>query len=287
MMKLMSLKVLVTVIVTLSSTSCSDNTNIATPTGGNVNVGNDPNFKIEANKDAGFNSFPKKVMVFGIPIYALSGVEDVKLLHAANVMVQYLDNNEDGVVDNQLVLDAMKQNKAFLYMWKTQNANINFPSGHTGQDLGADETVPTWHTNGHTGRFDASLEEVWHIINLAGHAKVYPTVFGLKKGTQLANAMDKARGGYFQTIPATYPSSAWYTYDDSTCAYGDCQTVEYFYWSMSSILGAQANRLGEIQQEWKLNTKAKVQATDTTIYSLLTDATYKLPTVLPDGTYKR
>lgn len=286
-MKLMSLKVLVTVIVALSSTSCSDNTNIATPTGGNVNAGNDPNFKIEVNKDTGFNSFPKKVMVFGIPIYALPGVEDVKLLHAANVMAQYLDNNEDGVVDNQLVLDAMKQNKAFLYMWKTQNTNISFPSGHQGQDLGADETVPAWHTNGHTGRFDASLEEVWHIINLAGHAKAYPTVFGLKKGTQLANAMDKARGGYFQTIPATYPSSAWYTYDDSTCAYGDCQTVEYFYWSMSSILGAQANRLGEIQQEWKLNTKAKVQATDTAIYSLLTDVTYKLPTVLPDGTYKR
>ena len=36
-----------------------------------------------------------------------------------------------------------------------------------------------------------------------------------------------------------------------------------------------------------LNTKAKVQTTDTAIYSLLTDAQYKFPTVLPDGTYKR
>ncbi len=285
-MKFISLKVIATLIITLSSTSCSDNNNVVTP-GGNVNAGNDPNFKIEANKDTGFSSFPKKVMVFGIPIYALAGVEDVKLLHAANIMAQYLDNNEDGVVDNQLVLDAMKQNKAFLFMWKTQNNNISFPSGYQGQDLGADETVPAWHTNGHTGRFDASLEEIWHIINLAGHAKAYPNVFGLKKGTQLANAMDKARGGYFQTIPNPYPAGAWYTYNDSTCDYASCQTVEYFYWSMTSILGAQANRLGEIQQEWKLNTKAKVQATDKDIYSLLTNATYKLPTVLPDGTYKR
>lgn len=286
MMKFISLKVLATLIITFSSASCSDNTNVATPSG-EINPGNDPNFKIEANKDTGFSSFPKKVMVFGIPIYALAGVEDVKLLHAANIMAQYLDNNEDGVVDNQLVLDAMKQNKAFLFMWKNQNNNISFPSGHEGQDLGADETVPVWHTNGHTGRFDASLEEIWHIINLAGHAKAYPNVFGLKKGTQLANAMDKARGGYFQTIPNPYPAGAWYTYDDSTCDYASCQTVEYFYWSMTSILGAQANRLGEIQQEWKLNTKAKVQATDKDIYSLLTNATYKLPTVLPDGTYKR
>ncbi|WP_272150889.1 hypothetical protein [Tenacibaculum aiptasiae] len=286
MMKFISLKILATLIITFSSVSCSDNTNVATPSG-EINPGNDPNFKIEANKDTGFSNFPKKVMVFGIPIYALAGVEDVKLLHAANIMAQYLDNNEDGVVDNQLVLDAMKQNKAFLFMWKNQNNNISFTSGHEGQDLGADETVPGWHTNGHTGRFDASLEEIWHIINLAGHAKAYPNVFGLKKGTQLANAMDKARGGYFQTIPNPYPAGAWYTYDDSTCDYASCQTVEYFYWSMTSILGAQANRLGEIQQEWKLNTKAKVQATDKDIYSLLTNATYKLPTVLPDGTYKR
>lgn len=56
---------------------------------------------------------------------------------------------------------------------------------------------------------------------------------------------------------------------------------------MSSILGAQANRLSEIQNEWKLNTKAKVEATDTRIYTLLTNEVYHFPTVLPDGTYKR
>jgi hypothetical protein len=63
--------------------------------------------------------------------------------------------------------------------------------------------------------------------------------------------------------------------------------TEYIYWSMSSILGAQANRLSDISQEWKLNTKTKVQSTDTRIYSLLTNPTYKFPTILPDGTYKR
>jgi hypothetical protein len=63
--------------------------------------------------------------------------------------------------------------------------------------------------------------------------------------------------------------------------------TEYIYWGMTSILGAQENRLDEISQEWDLNTKSLVESTDTAIYSLLTDQLYNFPTVLPDGTYKR
>jgi len=86
-------------------------------------------------------------------------------------------------------------------------------------------------------------------------------------------------------IPTTYPENAWYTYDDETCTYADCQTVEYFYWAMSSILGAQENRANEIGHEWRLHTKELVKERDTEIYNVLTDPRFKLPTVLPDGTY--
>jgi len=34
--------------------------------------------------------------VFGIDIYAVADVTDAKLLHTANVMALYLDNDEDG-----------------------------------------------------------------------------------------------------------------------------------------------------------------------------------------------
>ena len=63
--------------------------------------------------------------------------------------------------------------------------------------------------------------------------------------------------------------------------------TEYIYWAMTSILGAQENRLNDITQEWDLNTIALVQKTDTIIYSLLTDTQYMFPKVLPDGTYRR
>ena len=244
--------------------------------------GNDPNFTIVAHSDAGFTSTNRKVEVLGVPIYAYANVEDVKLLHAANIMAQYLDNDEDGVVDNPALLSALISSNAALYMWKQegQQGSIN------AQDLGADESVPAWHNNGHTSRFDAALEEIWHVITHSGFANAYPDAFGEDAGTSLTNAMDIARGGRFQSVPNPYPGGAWYTYDDQTCDYG-CMATEYIYWAMTSVLGAQENRAGEIHQEWKLNTKAKVQQMDTAIYQLLTDPQYVFPIVLPDGTYRR
>ena len=85
---------------------------------GPIDVGKDPNFNIVPNNDIGLSSFNKKVIVFGIDLYAVREVEDAKLLHAANVMAQYLDNDEDGLIDNQMVLNKMLGNKAFLVIWK-------------------------------------------------------------------------------------------------------------------------------------------------------------------------
>jgi hypothetical protein len=252
-----------------------------------INPGNDPNFTIVAHSDEGLSSFNRKVVVFGIDIYAVPNVEDAKLLHAANLMAQYLDNDEDGTVDNQAVLDKMLEEKAFMVMWKRESdLNISPPDGREGQDLGDDETNPSYVSSGKTGRFDAALEEVLHIITHAGYAKVYPEIFGESVGSSIANAMDIARGGQFTSIPNTYPSDAWYTYDDNTCEY-DCQVTEYHYWALTSILGAQETRLEEIGHEWKLNTKEKVQNQDEAVYQLLTDPQYSFPTVLPDGKYRQ
>ena len=268
----------------ISCSACDDDT---TGTALTIDAGNDPNFNIVANTDGTLTTFNRKVEVFGISIYAVAAVEDSKLLHASNLMAQYLDNDEDGIVDNQLVLDKMLENKAFMVMWKSESdLDIDPPAGWEGQDLGNDETHPSYVSNGKTGEYDAALEEVLHIITHAGYASAYPTIFGEQIGSSIANAMDIARGGQFTSIPSPYPTGAWYTYDDTTCDYS-CMTTEYHYWALTSILGAQENRLTDIEQEWKLNTKSKVQNSDDAVYQLLTNPIYKFPTVLPDGTYKR
>lgn len=271
------------IVITLLTVSCGNDT--VTPAT-NINPGNDPNFTITAHSDSGLTKANRKVVVFGIDIYAAALVEDAKLLHAANVMAQYLDNDEDGTPDNQTVVDRMVSEKAFLTMWKSEDDLTEPSSGRIGQDLGNDETNPTYVTSGLTGRFDASLEEVLHIITAAGYALVYPEIFGETIGSELADAMDLARGGQFTSIPSTYPAGAWYTYDDTTCEY-NCMVTEYHYWALTSILGAQQNRINDIEQEWKLNTSDKVENQDAAVFKLMTDPQYKFATVLPDGTYKR
>ncbi len=267
------------IVLLISAISCKGDIN-------DISSGNDPNFTIISHSDQGFSSTNRKVNVFGIDIYAVPEVNDSKLLHAANVLAQYLDNNEDGNVDNTIVHNMMIENKAFIIMWKNDNdLDIDPPNDRIGQDLGDDETNPNFVINNKQGQFDASLEEIWHIISHSGYAYAYPEVFGENPGTSLSNAMDIARGGFFIQIPDSYPSNAWYSYYDYTCEY-DCMVAEYFYWAITSILGAQENRLDEIGDEWILNTAELVETTDTAIYSLLTADEYNFPTELPDGTYR-
>ena len=63
--------------------------------------------------------FSKKVEVFGIPVVGTSGVQNIYLRHTASVMAEYLDNDEDGIVDDPAVVEVMKDNNALLVMFPT------------------------------------------------------------------------------------------------------------------------------------------------------------------------
>ena len=252
-------------------------------------------FSISDNDDSparAFNVFCKKVNVFGLEVFATAGVSDRKLLHCANVLAQYIDNDENGAVDNPLVLDKMLENGACMTLFDKERSsdqrrffNSLNDDIYLSQDLYATEIFPDWS---YSYPFDATLEEVLHLVTHAGYSKVYPEIFGEHQGSQIANAMDVARGGQFSSVPSTYPENAWYTYYDQSCDY-NCQVTEYFYWALTSLLGAQdyPGRLSEISEEWKANSPTLVQSMDPLIYALLTDSIYNLPIQLPDGSYKR
>ena len=239
-------------------------------------------------------TFGKRVDVFGIPVYATADTPDSKVLHAANVLAQYLDNDADGKPDHAQVHAMMKKNKAAMVMAATERSFERLDvhryipertwDAMITQGLFGEETLPAWSRR---GRFDATLEEVLHLITHAGYAYVYPEVFGEKPGTQIAKAMDLARGGHFRRVPRSYPAGAWYTYDDRSCDYG-CQVTEYIYWGLTSLLGAQdyPGRGRDIGEEWRFNTQEKVKQGDPTLYRLLTDPKYRFPMVLPDGKYR-
>ncbi|OCQ23118.1 hypothetical protein A7985_03985 [Pseudoalteromonas luteoviolacea] len=231
------------------------------------------------------SAFPVSTNIFGITIRATSSTKPNKVLHAAKVMAEYLDNNEDGAADNPLIVEQMVNAGATLLMAPTEASFEEAAEGIEQQDvfqpLFGDETIP----DDQSTRFDATLEEVLHLITHVGYSKVYPEIFGENTGSAIAQAMDIARGGQFETIPQVYPEGAWYTYDDRTCDYS-CMVTEYTYWGLTSILGAQVGRLDEIQNEWTLNTAEKVKSKDAELYSILTNDSYRLANTLPNGDYQ-
>lgn len=232
--------------------------------------------------------FPKRIDVFGVSIRGTTATPDDKMLHAAHVMAEYLDNDADGRPDNAAVVSALQSRNATLVMTIDRDELDDFrfdqlPDGEF-QDLNAAETRPG---GADRWEFDASLEEVLHLITHVGYANAYPEIFGESPGTSLGDAMDIARGGRFMEIPSTYPESAWYSYDDHTCDY-NCMAAEYIYWAITSVLGAQEfpGRLEEIEHEWRLNTAQKVAERDPAVYGLISDPKYRLPTKLPSGGYR-
>jgi len=236
--------------------------------------------KGKENRD---KNFTRQTEVFGVHIYATDASPDDKILHAANVMAEYLDSDEDGVPDNPKFVDAMLRVNATLVVAKNEEDlrayNIPFPNW---QNVWTDNIRPL----GQDGKYDEALEEVLHLITDHGWYGAYPTVFGRVPGTDIANCSEAARGGRFEDVPDEYPEGAWHKYFDETCDY-NCQISEYIHWGMTSILGGQdyPGSFDRGGKQWKLRTRELVKSGDPALYALLTNPDYKLPTVLPDGRY--
>ena len=246
----------------------------------------------------------KYVNVFGIHIFATPTTLKNKLSHAAGVLAQYLDNDEDGIPDNTRVLSHLVSRNVFIIMPGTEAEMermemepVEEVGYRFGQGLYGEETKPDFLVDGKINApnghyYDGALEEILHPITQHGYANAYPEVFGEVQGSTLAKCMDAARGGYFEQVPkggpkSGYPAEAWYHYTDETCDYG-CMITEYLYWALTSILGTQdfPGRHEALKVEWELNTRERVRTGDSKIYELLTDPQYKFPTKAPDGNYK-
>ncbi len=236
--------------------------------------------------------FDQYVNVFGVHIVATDSVPRDRLLHAANVMAQYLDNDGNSLPDDPMVVDQMLDHDAVIIMPATQSdalflyLKLPFHILRAGvwQELYGEETVPPGQADTF-GSFDASLEEILHLITNAGYAQAYPETFDSTHESELLRLSDQARGGTFDDPPVIYPWEAWYHYDDDTCDRA-CNADEYFYWALTTLLGAQAGRCAEIAREWEPCTAEQLREVDPEIVALLTDLQWKLPTELPNGNYQ-
>jgi hypothetical protein len=234
---------------------------------------------VPSDAPAGLDVFSKHVDVLGLHVLAKSNVSNSRVLHCANILAQWIDNDEDGVPDNPAVHQNLVDGYASMLMWWNENQaegdydqipDSTWDNFYL-QDLFGFEVNMNYPYN---QEFDPSLEETLHLVSFGGYAPVYPNVWGEDPGTQMTNTMDDVIAG------------GWYHYDDPTCDY-QCKATEYFYWSLTSLLGAQNYpwRIAEIADEWELPTPKLMMQHNMAMVNLLQDPQWGLATVLPDATY--
>jgi len=251
-------------------------------------------FTIEDNPDINtlaFSDFTKYVHVLDcFSIYAESSISDAKVLHAASIAAELLDNDEDGEVDDPLLKNELNTNGALIpiFSYDGSPAMDNFFDYYNGNGAAAvlwrDEIDPS--SPGYWGS-DATVEEVVHVINVVGHTNIYPAAFSVQPNSSLlTEAMDVARGGQFIQHPGTYPEEAWYHYDDYTCDY-ECMAIEYLYWCIVTDMGILSDdqTCSGIANEWEPCTPQLLEEMDTLMFSLINNSNYLLPQLAPDGNY--
>ena len=244
------------------------------------------------------SSFDKFINVFGMYVIGTPGAPLAYVKHTANILAQYIDNDEDGFPDESRVLSFLVNNNFVVPVWSENDRDPFFESTrgtYCEDNLGMAASMyyeyDEWAIGGigKAGTWDTNLEEVWHVVSV-GWYNSYPTYFGDNPGSsQLTAAMDVARGGQFETIPSTYPQKAWYSYDDESCTYG-CQVHEYFYWLLMTNIGALDDALTskcqDVRDEWRLCTKSQMEQTDALGFDLFNNQGFNLPTNIPDGRYQ-
>jgi len=221
---------------------------------------------------------------FGVSMWAVEKFPESSLRHVAAITAELLDNNEDGVVDDPALNAELVNNYAAMYLVDqvdkftqfdmSDSSNIHRFKITIAQHSGETDPLGSLCAE-HCGQpNDVTLEEVLHLIQTAGYAFAHPDL-SMESPSLLTDAMAVAQ------------ANGDYDSDGNNC-FGTCAGIEYLYWGLTSVLGAQGapGRCAAISSEWKLCTREKVEAGNPTLYALLTDPLYYLPTRLPDGRYR-
>ena len=257
-------------------------------------------FELEENPNQDIYAlqlFSKYINVLDcIHIYAEESISDSKVLYVASITAELLDNNEDGIIDDPNVQQALSNKNTIMPLFAYEGSNAedilfdnfdvlfeeyNYCAGAVLYNNEIDPSNPGFWGD------DASVEEILHTINACSHVEIYPDVFGLDpNSSQMSNAMDIARGGQFINIPSNYPEEAWYHYNDWTCDY-QCMAMEYLYWCIVTNMGLLDNNIicNGISDEWELCTQEDFENIDNLMYTIITDPVFKIPQIAPDGNY--
>ena len=217
--------------------------------------------------------------VFGASMWAVEKFSEPLLRHVASIAAEYLDNNEDGIVDDPAVNAALVANYAAMYLVDEFDKFSKFDMSDSSAIHRMKTTVAQHSGETHPQALltdDVTLEEVNHLLLFAGYGSAYPalrpqTATGSLPNNLLTDAMriSQQNGDYLR--------------------FDGAASSEFFYWGVTTLMGAQSVPGSHCREgrgtEWKLCTPEELQARNPMFYALLTNPSYKLPTRLPDGRY--
>lgn len=226
------------------------------------------------------SEFQQHCSPFGISIFSLPSnrFPRDKFLHVCNLMAQLLDNDQDGCADDTNVVKMMRLNQAGLVLVDSENESYynNIEESFDETALFASQVRPFCSGSSETATCrDVAIEEVLDFIAEYGISPYYFKEFGqcfdgnFEQRSELQVQMDIARGGHFTTMPNSYPANAVFRYDDRFCNY-ECMVSEFFYYSLTSLLGGQDARITQNMDEWQASTAQDLKSKLPGMYDLLT-----------------
>ena len=211
-------------------------------------------------------------MVFDlVTICVTKEVPEDKVRHAAQVTAQWLDNDQDGKIDEKRLRPFLLENRPVLLMSADGFNLLQFNAieqglgNRIGQDLSAAETAPRQAR-------DASQEEIHHLIFTAGWVQAFPRAFSEipEDSSKLFLAWRLAE------------KKGLYHYDDPTCD-AECKVVEFFYLVTAAYLGSQ---IDVAHDELFLKTRTRLKQKLPEIITLIESGAYAYPRYIwPDGKY--
>jgi len=231
--------------------------------------------KVECLNTVGATMF---IDVFGMYVIAAKESPLEKVLHTANVLAQYLDNDEDGFADDPNVLWQLVENNYIMPVWpidggadgltvseiRQKCSNVNIGAYMFIEDIngnGGDSYVfggianDNSFMNGGDGEWDANLEEVFHTVTW-GWYRAYPEYFANGDWWPWTGIENKdligGKGELSSKLTTAMDAARGGWFEDTPDQYPDnawytyvdkscgygCQSMEYLYWLLMSNIGA-------------------------------------------------
>ena len=156
---------------------------------------------------------------FGITIVSNNSAADAELLHVCSIAREFLDNDEDGVVDDELVSKELEISVILMFANeadKTSALNLTIENALYANFLNVGFIYENEVEVGGLFLDDGAYSKVWSHIHLAGYAQVYDAL-EIVGTSDLLDAVADARKTSDNTPPEPYDVDAWFKNPDKDC----------------------------------------------------------------------